>query len=210
MSGSSSKLPIQELWLASSNAKKMVELLRLLEPLGIRVRSMSEAAEDIEIIEDQDSFAGNAEKKAVTLARAVNGFAIGDDSGICVDALDGAPGIYSARFADEDASDQDRNQLLLTQLKGLSPDERGARFVCHICLASPSGEVLTRIEEDCPGQILFAVKGEGGFGYDPLFLPTDGKDQRCFGEYSAEEKDAISHRGKALRKLRRVLSAGRS
>jgi XTP/dITP diphosphohydrolase len=206
VSPQNSGLPIQEIWVASSNAKKKVELLRLLEPLGIRVRSMSEAPEPIEIIEDRDSFAGNAEKKAVTLAKAVRGCAIGDDSGICVDALDGGPGIYSARFAGEDATDEDRNQLLLDKLNDLPPEKRGARFVCHICLADPAGEVLARIEENCEGEILFAVRGDGGFGYDPLFRPAEGKDERCFGEYSAEEKDAISHRGKALRGLRSFLT----
>lgn len=190
--------PLRDLWIATANPKKRDELTRLLAPLGIRVHTMSEAPTEINIVEDQDSFAGNAEKKAVTLARAVGAHAIGDDSGLCVDALDGRPGVHSARYAGPDASDQDRIDRLLTELGDSAEEARNAHFVCHVCLADPDGKVLASFEQICHGQILNQAQGEGGFGYDPIFMPAQSDQSRSFAEMSAAEKDALSHRGKAL------------
>lgn len=206
MSEAPQRQSLHELWIATANPKKRTELTRLLSPLGITVRSMAEAAESIEIEEDQDSFAGNARKKAVTLARAVGAHAIGDDSGLCVDALGGRPGLHSARFAGPDASDQDRIELLLAELHDRTGEDRSAHFVCHVCLANPAGEVLASFEQACYGHILMQAQGQGGFGYDPIFMPAGTDCSRSFAEMSATEKDALSHRGKALGLLAEFLA----
>ena len=190
------------LWIASGNAKKRVELTRLLEPLGYRLRLQSELPDPPEVVEDQPDFAGNAELKAVALARAVGGAAIGDDSGLCVDALDGRPGVLSARYAGPGASDADRVSRLLAELAGVPPARRTARFVCHICLADATGAVLARFERACEGRIAETPAGGGGFGYDPVFVAAGSDGRRTFAELTAEEKDRISHRGQALRELR--------
>ncbi len=194
------------LWIASANQKKRKELERLLAAAGgLELRTMADLAEPLDIVEDRPDFAGNAEVKAVTLARLVGAPALGDDSGLCVDALGGAPGVHSARWAGPDATDRDRIDKLLDELGG-RPD-RGARFVCHLCLAGADGKVLARIEETCEGRILTAPRGEAGFGYDPVFVAEAfqragaGEIDPSFAELSAEQKDAVSHRGKALRAL---------
>lgn len=190
-----------DLWIATANPKKRHELERLLTPLGCRIRSLDEAPEPVTWDEDRPDFAGNAEVKAVAVARAVGACAIGDDSGLEVRALDGAPGVHSARYAGPDASDADRIDRLLSEL-GDSGDRR-ARFVCHVCLAASDGSVLARFEDTCEGVIRHAPSGEGGFGYDPIFEPaTAGDSALTFAQLSPEQKDAISHRGKALRRLR--------
>ncbi|MCA8975212.1 MAG: non-canonical purine NTP pyrophosphatase [Planctomycetes bacterium] len=194
------------LWIASANQKKRNELERLLAAAGgLELKTMADLAEPLDIVEDRPDFAGNAEVKAVTLARLVGAPALGDDSGLRVDALGGAPGVHSARWAGPDATDHDRIDKLLAEL-GDRPD-RSARFVCHLCLADATGKVLARIEESCEGRILTAPRGEAGFGYDPVFVaaafqrPGAGEIDPSFAELSAEQKDAVSHRGKALRAL---------
>lgn len=191
-----------ELWIATANPKKRSELERLLGPLGYRVRNLAEAPVGIEFVEDRPDFAGNAEVKASALALAVDGFAIGDDSGLCVDALGGEPGVRSARWAGPDATDVDRIAKLLAALA--SHSDRSARFICHICLAGPDGRVAARFEDRCEGTILAAPRGSGGFGYDPVFAPLDqpATDHRLsFAELDAATKDRVSHRGRALRSL---------
>jgi len=198
-----------ELWIASGNQKKRRELERLLEPVGFRVRGLDEAPVPVEVVEDRDTFAGNAELKATSLARAVSALAIGDDSGLCVDALGGQPGVHSARWAGEGRSDAERVAKLLAELDGVPEKQRRARFVCHVCLAGPGGEVLATFEASCPGFILGAPRGSGGFGYDPVFVAEEQPGQpaaRSFAELTAEEKDRQSHRGRALRKLREFLA----
>ncbi len=191
------------LWIASANAKKGRELERLLAPLGYAVRLQSEASPPISVAESAPDFAGNAALKATALARAVRAFAIGDDSGLCVDALNGAPGVHSARYAGANATDADRIAKLLGALADV-PEPRRARFVCHVCLAAPSGEIVARFEDTCRGVILRRPSGSGGFGYDPLFVADahlSRPDRPTFAELTDEQKDQVSHRGKALRRL---------
>lgn len=207
------------LWIATANDKKRVELERSLAGLDFEIRTLRDAPASIEIVEDGDTFAANAEIKARTLADAVGGLAFGDDSGLCVTALDGAPGIRSARWAGPDATDADRIAKLLDALAPHA--DRSAHFTCSLCLADPQG-VIARFEDHCHGTIAAGPTGDGGFGYDPVFLPTDqtaesappeegerkggpaplgGSPLRSFAQFSPAEKDAISHRGRALRSL---------
>lgn len=203
-----------ELWIASGNRKKRAELERLLAPLGYRIRTLDEAPPGIELIEDRPDFAGNAEVKATTLARAVRGYALGDDSGLCVDALGGEPGVRSARWAGESASDADRIAKLLAAMAGRA--DRRARFVCSLCLAAPDGSVIARFEDRCEGLILEQPRGSSGFGYDPAFAPQDQpawseppahRNLSSFAELDAVAKDRNSHRGRALRRLLTHLSS---
>ncbi|MCM1284630.1 MAG: RdgB/HAM1 family non-canonical purine NTP pyrophosphatase [Acetobacter sp.] len=187
--------------LATNNMKKLAEMQRILSPLGINVvtaKMLGITLEDVE--EDGDTFEENAKIKAVAACRATNMPAIADDSGLCVDYLGGAPGIFSARFSGEHGNDERNNDLLLEKLEGVPMEERTAYYVCAICCEFPDGnEIIVRGE--CHGHIGFERDGNEGFGYDPLFL-INGK---AFGRYTAEDKDKISHRGNALRKLTKEL-----
>lgn len=197
---------MQPLWIASNNEKKRAELERLLSGLGYELHLQSEAVDAPDVVEDRPDFAGNAELKARSLARVVGAAAVGDDSGLCVDALDGRPGVRSARYAT--GSDADRYGKLLSELIDTPPERRSARFVCHICLAGPDGEVLTRVEGACEGVIIEAPRGAEGFGYDPVFVAAahgSADSAPTFAELSATEKDAVSHRGAALRQLANFL-----
>jgi XTP/dITP diphosphohydrolase len=189
-----------ELWIATGNPKKREELDRLLRPLGIELRLQSEAPSAVEVVEDCPDFAGNAAKKATTLARIVGSMAVGDDSGLCVDSLGGRPGVHSARYAGDGATDEDRIHKLLSELDGSS--DRSARFISSVCLAGPDGSILATFEESCEGVIQTTPSGDGGFGYDPVFVAQEYLETgRSFAELTPEDKDAISHRGKALRRL---------
>jgi len=195
--------------LATSNLGKRAELLPLLEPLGVEVLSPDAVGGLAEIEEDGASFAENAAKKALAAAAVGRGaWALADDSGLEVDALDGAPGVRSARFAGEEATPVENNALLLERLAGVPAERRGARFVCSLALARPDGTLAAALEGSVRGRILEAPRGAGGFGYDPLFL-FDEPDQpgrgRAFAELSREEKARVSHRGRALRLLARRL-----
>lgn len=193
------------LWIASNNEKKRVELARCLGGRGYDLRLQSEAPVKLDVVEDRPDFAGNAELKARALAGVVADYAVADDSGLCVDALDGRPGVHSARYGgDRCNSDAERAALLLHELDSVPTAQRAARFVCHICLVDPDGEVLARIEESCPGTIITAPRGEGGFGYDPVFVAAAHAHldpAPTFAQLSPEEKDEVSHRGAALRRL---------
>ncbi len=195
---------MKQLWVATANPKKRIELERMLAPLGYTVRSLADLDTEVVITEDRDTFAGNAEAKALPLARVVNDLAIGDDSGLCVDALDGGPGVLSARYAGPGTSDVDRYQKLLAALEENTAATRRAHFACSICLARPSGPVAV-FEGICPGEITTEPRGTTGFGYDPVFVADASRRESStpptFAELDATEKDAISHRGKALRKL---------
>lgn len=187
--------------LATNNMKKLAEMQRILKPLGINVvtaKMLGITLEDVE--EDGDTFEANAKIKALSACKETNMPAIADDSGLCVDYLDGAPGIFSARFSGEHGNDERNNDLLLEKLEGVPMEERTAHYVCAICCEFPDGkEIIVRGE--CYGHIGFERDGNEGFGYDPLFL-INGK---AFGRYTAEEKDVISHRGNALRLLTKEL-----
>ena len=183
-----------ELILASNNRKKLAEMRRILAELGVEVISQREAGCNFEVDETGTTFAENAYLKAKAVTDATGKPAVADDSGLMVRALGGAPGIYSARFTgNHDDSDEDRVRFLLKKLDGAA--DRAAKFVSSICCTFPNGDTL-RAEGECRGSILYAPRGENGFGYDPVFLP-EGFD-RSMAELSPDEKDAISHRGKAL------------
>ena len=181
---------------ATQNQHKIQEIEAITRPLGIQVKSLGEMGlSHIQVIEDGDTFEANSLKKALEIHRACGHPALADDSGLMVDALSGAPGVFSARFAGEDADDQRNNEKLLDLMKEIPWEKRGARFVSVITMVFPGEEILVARGE-CPGRLLFERKGNGGFGYDPLFLPL-GFDL-SFGEMKAEEKNRISHRAKAL------------
>ncbi len=198
---------MNELWIATGNPKKQRELERLLDGQSYAIRLLRDCPKPVHIVEDKDSFAGNAAAKALPLIEAVTSselgttLAIGDDSGLCVDHLDGGPGIHSARYAGPDASDTDCINKLLDALQDLPAERRRAHFTCHICLADATG-VLATFEEQCHGTIIDAPRGDDGFGYDPVFVPDEfAAEGLSFAELTAEQKDQISHRGKALRCL---------
>lgn len=183
--------------LATNNMKKLEEMRRILSPLGINVvtaKMLGRTLEDVE--EDGVTFEQNAQKKARAACREMNMPAIADDSGLCVDYLSGAPGVYSARFAGEHGNDEKNNDLLLEKLSGVPQEKRTAYYACAVCCCFPDGREIT-VRGECHGTIGFERDGCRGFGYDPLFI-VDG---RSFGRYTAQEKDRISHRGKALRLL---------
>ncbi|MDQ6981444.1 MAG: RdgB/HAM1 family non-canonical purine NTP pyrophosphatase [Mariprofundus sp.] len=185
-----------KLIIASNNAKKRIEIAAILGELGIELIAAAETV-SVDVVEDADSFSGNARKKAETFA-AANGLpALADDSGLCVDALNGAPGVYSARFAGPDATDSDNNRKLLADLAG--NENRSAHFSCALHLAFTDGEQAFTAIGEIQGEILEQAVGSSGFGYDPLFFcPELGK---AFAECSPGEKASVSHRGRALRAL---------
>jgi XTP/dITP diphosphohydrolase len=195
------------LWIGTNNPKKRAELERLLRPAGVTLHTPAELATPYEPIEDQPDFAGNARRKAELLARLAGGIALADDSGLCVDALDGRPGVYSARYGGPGLDDRGRLEHLLAELFGVPPARRTAHFVCSLCVCAADGRVLAAIEERCHGTLLTAAAGTGGFGYDPIFVPRefDGDPQKTFAALDAATKDRLSHRGQALRRLLRDL-----
>ncbi len=194
--------------LASGNPKKRKELASMLQPHGIELCTPDQVGGLPEVIEDQDSFRGNAAKKALSAARSSGLACLADDSGLEVDALNGAPGVFSARFSGPGANDAMNNAKLLHELSGLPAEERSARFKCALALAVPTsgGDARLAAEfEGCvEGRILETARGDDGFGYDPLFLFDETGQPGCgraFGELSAAEKALVSHRGRALAAL---------
>lgn len=194
---------MSELWLATNNPKKRAELERLLAPLGIRLRLPAELPQPFAPVEDQPTFAGNARIKAATLARLAGAPALADDSGLCVDALGGRPGVHSARYGGPGLTDAQRLQALLVELQAVPAAQRSAHFTCSLCLCGADGAVLAAVEEHCHGTLLTAPTGHGGFGYDPIFVPAEcaGDPAPTFATLDAATKDRLSHRGKALRRL---------
>ncbi len=189
--------------IATHNKQKLRELARILAPLGIEAvtdRDLGLVLPEVE--ETGTTFAENAYLKAASAAAFTGLPAIADDSGIMVDALDGAPGVYSARFGGEDATDRDRNRLLLEKLEGVPDERRGAHYVCAVCCVFPNEVQPLTAEGTMYGTIGYEERGERGFGYDPLFLVAPDK---TAAELTDEEKDAISHRGNALRAFREIL-----
>jgi XTP/dITP diphosphohydrolase len=189
---------------ATTNPYKVKELRAVLEPLGYEIRSLDSLKEiPPEPVEDEDTFAGNARLKAVAYAAAAGLPCLAEDSGLEVDALGGAPGVHSARYAGasgtREEKDRANNDRLLCELAGVASEKRTARFVCAMCLAAPDGSVLVETAGTYNGVIADAPRGSGGFGYDPLLLLPDVG--LTSAELSAEEKSRRSHRGHAARLL---------
>ena len=182
--------------LASNNPGKLKEMSAILSGFGVEVVSPKELGIYMEVEETGTTFAENAMLKAKAICEAANLPAIADDSGLCVDALNGGPGVYSARYGGEGLDDKGRYTLLLNSMRGQTT--RAAHFACAICCAFPDGKTLTA-EGRCDGTIAFAPMGEGGFGYDPVFFVPEYR--KTFGQLTAEEKSAISHRGRALQEF---------
>ncbi len=190
--------------IASNNLHKVEEFKRILLPLGINVVSAKEAGVDLgEVEENGKTFSDNAYIKAISAYRLSKMPSIADDSGLCVDSLNGEPGVFTARYGGDNLSSLERMEYLLDKMKDVSEDERTARFICSICLVISEDDII-RTEGKCEGSIAFSPSGSKGFGYDPVFL---GPDKRCFAEISSEEKDKLSHRGEALRNLRNILES---
>ena len=185
--------------LASRNAHKLVEMQEILSAQGIEVMLQSDIGLDLEVEETGETFLENARLKAVAVMQASGVPAIADDSGLCVDCLKGAPGIYSARYGGEGLSDRERYQMLLQAVSG--QPKRTAHFVSAIVCAMPNGDLI-EAEGSCEGTIAYAPKGEGGFGYDPIFFVPSLK--KTFAQLTEEEKNQISHRASALRNFRQV------
>ncbi len=195
---------LNSLLLGTRNPGKIYEIKLIIGDLGLELHSLQEFP-GVEVAEENaDTYAGNALLKAEFYARATGMVALADDSGLEVESLGGAPGVLSARYAGEHATDADRRTLLLSELIKTGSSNRRARFVCAIAIATAEGGVVNLSEGTCEGAITFAPRGESGFGYDPLFVP-DGYNQ-TFGELSDEIKNRISHRARALLKLREFLT----
>ena len=189
---------------ASSNAHKIKEIQSIMSKFGVKVVSRKEAGvPEFEIEEDGETFEENSLKKAEAIMKATGKLTVADDSGLMVDYLGGAPGVYSARFAGEECDDEKNNEKLLKHLEGLPAEDRKAKFVSVITLMFPDGNTIVARGE-CPGRIIETPTGENGFGYDPLFVP-DGL-SKTFAQLSDKEKNSISHRARALEKLEEILT----
>jgi XTP/dITP diphosphohydrolase len=186
----------RQIVLASRNKKKTEEVAALLAPAGFEVIPVTQFPDVPEVVEDGDTFAANAAKKATEVAVALQQWVIGEDSGLQVDALQGAPGIYSARYSGENATDERNNAKLMEELQGVPAEKRTAGYVCSIALSNPGGQVRLAVEGTCRGQITTEARGNGGFGYDPYFLIPEF--HRTFGELSALVKHQLSHRARAF------------
>lgn len=187
--------------IATHNKHKLQEMSRILAPMGYEVvtdRDIGIELSDVE--ENGKTFLDNARIKAEAGVRESGLPCIADDSGLCVDALDGAPGVFSARYSGIHGDDDGNNRKLLSELEGVPTEKRTAHFACAICVSFPDGSEVTATGK-CEGYIGYEKKGTNGFGYDPLFMVGD----RSLAEMSAEEKDAISHRGNALKELQKIL-----
>ena len=191
--------------LGTRNKKKLAELVQLLGPHGFTLRTLDEFPDSIEVEETGHSFADNAALKATQQAMQLGQWVVGEDSGLSVDALHGAPGVYSARFSGPGATDQRNNEKLLHELRDVPLDKRTAYYVCHMSLADPRGNVRVACEDYCRGRIRFEAAGTGGFGYDPLFEIPEY--HQTFGELSPAVKGVLSHRSRAVRTFVRELLA---
>lgn len=188
--------------LATRNKKKIEEIRRITQGLSFTVLSLADFPDCPEVVEDKDTFEGNAVKKATEIAQCTGKTALADDSGLEVEALGGAPGVYSARYAGASGDDGKNCEKLLFELRDVPDGKRGARFVCCMALAREDGSVHTFFGY-ARGKIGRELRGETGFGYDPVFFP-EGQD-RTFAQMSGQEKDGLSHRGGAIEKLTEFL-----
>mgnify|MGYP001306610497 CR=1 FL=1 len=191
--------PFPYIVIATYNKNKLIQFQDLFgQELSLAVKGLHDFDSLPEIVEDQDSFEGNAVKKARTVAEAIEGPVIADDSGLVVPALGGAPGVYSARYAGENATDEQNNQKLINEIRSLPEQERNAYYVCAMALVVPAQTTLV-VRGECHGRVVEEGRGTEGFGYDPIFyLPEEGA---TMAELPAERRYAISHRAKATKKL---------
>jgi XTP/dITP diphosphohydrolase len=185
--------------IGTHNLKKGIELAELLAPLGFSVVTLDDVPNAIEVVENGDSFEANARLKASQQAMHLGRWVLADDSGLAVDALGGAPGVYSARFAGPNATDEANNICLLKKLGTTPLEKRTAHYVCHVAVADPTGAIRAESDDICKGRIRFEPAGTNGFGYDPLFEVVEYR--RTFGELGPHVKQAISHRSRALRAI---------
>ncbi len=186
-----------ELVLGTGNAHKAIEMRQMLPQGRIRILSIADLPDPIDVDETGCTFAENARLKATVQARHLGRWVLAEDSGLCVDALNGRPGVHSARFAGQHGADEANNLLLLKELDSVPTDRRGAAFHCHACLADPSGRVRIESAGSCRGVIAMSKIGEGGFGYDPLFVIPEY--HQTFAELGSAVKNVLSHRSRALR-----------
>ncbi len=193
------------LMLATRNRKKRQEIVDILGDLPLEFGDLLQRSDVPEVDETGTTFEENARLKATQVARATNAWTLGEDSGLVVPALNGQPGVYSARYAGEPANDDANNTKLLAELETLPDEKRSAYYICTAALSDPTGNVRVVVEGRCHGVILRLHRGTGGFGYDPLFLIPEF--HQSFGELSARVKHALSHRARALAKLRPELLA---
>lgn len=191
--------PSRTIVLASRNQKKAREVAEILAPAGFRVIPVTEFPDVPEVEEDGLTFAANAAKKASEVARHLGQWVIGEDSGLQVDALNGGPGIYSARYSGEGATDEKNNQKLMAELINVPEEKRGAGYLCSVALSSPAGDIRVACEGTCRGRILREANGAGGFGYDPYFLIPEY--HLTFGQLSSVVKHRLSHRARAFAKF---------
>jgi XTP/dITP diphosphohydrolase len=185
--------------IGTANRKKGRELAELFAPIGLEIKTLADFPAAIHVEETGATFADNAALKATQQAAHLGHWVLADDSGLAVDALGGAPGVFSARFAGPNATDAANNRLLLEQLGAMPIERRTAQFVCHMVLADPSGTIRAESEGVCRGRVLFEPRGNQGFGYDPLF--EVGEYHRTFGELGIAVKSCLSHRARAARAL---------
>lgn len=199
---------MKKLILASNNQKKIKEIKEILKEIDVEVKSLKDENIDIDVVEDGTTFEENAKKKAgeireFLVKRGDKDFIVlSDDSGLMVDYLNGAPGVYSARYAGEHGNDSENNKKLLNELKGVPEEKRGAKFVCQISIFNENGDYYTARGE-VKGKIIEELHGAGGFGYDPLFFYESLN--KTFGQLSADEKNKISHRGEALKQVKNII-----
>ena len=182
--------------LGTGNRKKGQELFRLLAPLGLRIETLADYPTALAVEETGDTFGSNAALKATVQSRHLDRWVLGEDSGLAVDALDGRPGVYSARFAGPGATDEANNQRLLDELAGVPIERRAAHYVCHLALSDPTGHFRASCEAYCRGRIVDEPAGSAGFGYDPLFEIVEY--HRTFGQLGGTVKAMLSHRSRAV------------
>jgi XTP/dITP diphosphohydrolase len=194
-----------DLVIGTHNRKKGLELVELLAPWGFQIVTLADVPGAIEVVEDGDSFAANAALKAVQQAKHLGRWVLAEDSGLAVDALGGAPGVYSARFSGPDATDEKNNRHLLAKIGDTPIEKRAAHYECHVTVADPSGTIRAESHDICRGRIRFEPAGTNGFGYDPLFEVVEY--HRTFGELGPTVKRVLSHRSRALRAILPQLAA---
>lgn len=188
-----------DLVLGTNNAKKLVELRMMLPESRVKLTSLAEISNSLDVEEDGDTFAENAAKKATEQAKHLGRWVLAEDSGLSVDVLKGAPGVHSARYAGTHGDDEANNDKLLAALSGVATEKRGGQFNCHLCLSDPKGNVRLQASGICRGRIATQRSGNAGFGYDSLFVIPEY--HRTFGELNLAVKRAISHRSRGLRQL---------